>query len=596
MISAGIRDLEESPIEPTDAPEAPLGLAHEPVEVRRNGALAAAIGGIASGVAIGYLARAASTGSALDWVVGSVLGLLGVAHLLSFVDARVPLLVADQQGVRLRLGRTWQGLPWGAIREVRHRPRRGWLRDGRLAVVVGNPGRVIEELDRRGRGQAAMARRLYGSPFALPLAVTTRVRGAGSDLTAALEALADGAAPIVELAPAQSVQDEPVDETLVEPDFESDPESDSASDLAADVVADETHEAVEDDDEQSERRLLSFASRKLRDPRPWIAHQLGELGASRTPSPLRDPAPVARAEITVAVDSEEQGAAPQGRTLRRPGSVELFEDTVAWGDRDLEQLREAVAVQPGSPVQPIVLGEFEAEPAEDPVIGPQFAAARQRLALTIDQLSDRTRIRPHVLESIEVDDFVPCGGDFYARGHIRTLGRVLGVDVTPLLAEYDARYADAPVSPRRVFEAELASSSIRGTRGGPDWSILVAAVMALVLAWSVARLVMDSGAEVPNQPSLNGSAGVHLTSGNTANAVPVSLTAAGGGARVILRDGTGKVIFHGALAFGQTRTFKVSPPVRVQTTDGSLTATVNGQDRGALGATGRPASNTFVVD
>lgn len=586
MISAGIRDLEESPIEPTDAPEAPLGLAQEPVEVRRNGALAAAIGGIASGVAIGYLARAASTGSPLDWVVGAVLGLLGVAHLLSFVDARVPLLVADAQGVRLRLGRTWQGLPWGAIREVQHRPRRGWLRDGRLAVVVGNPGRVIEELDRRGRGQAAMARRLYGSPFALPLALTTRVRGAGRDLTAALETLADGAAPVVELAAEEGVHDEQLEEAFVEPGVEPG------------VELDDAHEMFEDDGEPEQRRRLPFASKKLRDPRPWIAHQLGELGASRTPSPLRDPAPVARAEITVPVESAEDEA-PEGRPLRRPGSVELFEDTVSWGDRDLEQLREAVAVQPGQPVQPvqpIVLGEFEAEPAEDPVIGPEFAAARQRLALTIDQLSDRTRIRPHVLESIEVDDFVPCGGDFYARGHIRTLGRVLGVDVAPLLAEYDARYADAPVSPRRVFEAELASSSIRGTRGGPDWSILVAAVMALVLAWSVARLVMDSGAEVPTQPALNGSAGVHLTSGDTANAVPVSLTAAGGGARVILRDGTGKVIFHGPLAFGQTRTFKVSPPVRVQTTDGSLTATVNGQDKGALGATGRPASNTFVVD
>ncbi len=292
------------------------------------------------------------------------------------------------------------------------------------------------------------------------------------------------------------------------------------------------------------------------------------------------------------VEADEE-AAPQGRALRRPGSVELFEDTVAWGDRDLDVLEPSSEPQP---VAPIVLGDCEAEPAEDPVVGPEFAAARQRLGLSIDQLSDRTRIRPHVLESIEVDDFVPCGGDFYARGHIRTLGRVLGVDVTPLLSEYDARYADAPVSPRRVFEAELASSSIRGTRGGPDWSILVAAVMALVLAWSVARLVMDTGAAVPEHPSLNGSAGVSLTSGRLSDAVPVSLTAAGGGARVILRDGTGKVIFHGPLAFGQTRTFKVSPPVRVQTTDGSLTASVDGQDKGALGATGRPASNTFVVD
>jgi hypothetical protein len=593
VISAGIRDLDEGPIEPTgpDATferEGPIGLRQEPVEVRRNGALAAAIGGIASGVAIGYLARAASTGSALDWVVGVALGVLGVAHLISFVDARVPLLVADTQGIRLRLGRTWQGLPWGAIREVQHRPRRGWLRDGRLAVVVGTPGRLIEELDRRGRGQAALARRLYGSPFALPLALTTRVRGAEGDLTAALEALADGAAPVVELAPAEPVQEEPLDlehEAHEEPVLEADAEEleDGSHDWASDEAPDR-------------RARLPFVIAKLRDPRPWIAHQLSELSASRTPSPLRDPAPAARAEITVDVEPVEEEA-PEGRALRRPGSVELFEDTVSWGDRGLEAFEAEVPAEgPERPVQPIVLGEFDAEPAEDPVIGPEFAAARQRLALSIDQLSDRTRIRPHVLESIEVDDFVPCGGDFYARGHIRTLGRVLGVDVAPLLAEYDTRYADAPVSPRRVFEAELASSSIRGTRGGPDWSILVAAVMALVLAWSVARLVMDSGAEVPKQPSLNGSAGVRLTSGQLANAVPVSLTAAGGGARVILRDGTGKVIFHGPLSFGQTRSFRVSPPVRVQTTDGSLTVTVNGQDKGALGATGRPASNTFVVD
>jgi hypothetical protein len=583
MISAGIRNA-ESPTaeagsgEPSGSTQ--LGVPHEAVEVRRNGALAAAIGGISSGVAIGYLARAASTGSPVDWVVGVVLGVLGIAHLLSFIDARVPLLVADPQGIRLRLGRTWQGLPWGAIREVQHRPRRGWLRDGRLAVVVGNPGRLVEELDRRGRGQAALARRLYGSPFALPLALTTRVRGARGDLTAALEALAAGAAPVVELASqerASDAQPDQLEEPLGEP---------------LDVQREDQLEDQLEDLEQPAARRRRFAGAKLRDPRPWIAHQLSELGASRTPSPLRDPARAARAEITVEVEPDEE-AAPEGRALRRPGSVELFEDTVSWGDRDLGALDASSAHQP---IAPIVLGELDSEPADDPVIGPEFASARTRLGLSIDQLSDRTRIRPHVLESIEVDDFVPCGGDFYARGHIRTLGRVLGVDVAPLLAEYDARYADAPVSPRRVFEAELAASSIRGTRGGPDWSILVAAVMALVLAWSVARLVMDTGAEAPNHPSLNGSAGVSLTSGRLADAVPVSLTAAGGGARVIVRDGTGKVIFHGPMAFGETKTFKVSPPVRVQTTDGSLTANVAGQDRGALGATGRPASNTFVVD
>ena len=159
----------------------------------------------------------------------------------------------------------------------------------------------------------------------------------------------------------------------------------------------------------------------------------------------------------------------------------------------------------------MVIDDFAVEPAEDPVIGPELAAARTRLGLSVDQLADRTRIRPHVIESIEVDDFAPCGGDFYARGHLRTLARVLGIDVAPLLTAYDDRYADAPINPRRVFEAELAtgaSGSIRGTRGGPNWSVLIAAVMALVLAWSIARLVMDSPVELRGAPPvLNGSAG-----------------------------------------------------------------------------------------
>ncbi len=95
------------------------------------------------------------------------------------------------------------------------------------------------------------------------------------------------------------------------------------------------------------------------------------------------------------------------------------------------------------------------------MVGPQLAAARERLRLSVDQLADRTRIRPHVIEAIEIDDFAPCGGDFYARGHLRTLARVLGVDVAPLLATYDDKYADAPIDPRRVFEAELATGRRR---------------------------------------------------------------------------------------------------------------------------------------
>ena len=67
--------------------------------------------------------------------------------------------------------------------------------------------------------------------------------------------------------------------------------------------------------------------------------------------------------------------------------------------------------------------------------------AREWLGMSVDELADRTRIRPYVIESIEVGDFSPCGGDFYARGHLRMLAGVLGIDPAPILSSYDAHLA-----------------------------------------------------------------------------------------------------------------------------------------------------------
>ena len=325
------------------------------------------------------------------------------------------------------------------------------------------------------------------------------------------------------------------------------------------------------------------------------------LVASATPLPLRDAITGVRAEIrfegAAALKSDPAGdeldgasdrRLPEARELHRPGSVSLVEDTVVWGDRVRP------IAKPGPAVEPLVIEELAPAPAPDPVIGPELVAARTRLGLSVDQLADRTRIRPHVIESIEVDDFAPCGGDFYARGHLRTLARVLGVDVTPLLAAYDEKYADAPIDARRVFEAELATAAdgpIRGTRGGPNWSVLVAAVMAVVLAWSIARLVMDSPVELHAKPVLNGSPSSPARLGPP---VPVLLDASSGGAHVVVRDGAGRVVFNGDLAFGDSRPLKAAPPVRVQSSDGALRVTVDGHDQGKLGADGEPAQNTFA--
>ena len=71
-------------------------------------------------------------------------------------------------------------------------------------------------------------------------------------------------------------------------------------------------------------------------------------------------------------------------------------------------------------------------------IGAGLARARGQAGLTVTQVSERTCIRETIICGIERDDYSACGGDFYARGHIRAIAKAVGTDPVPLIGEYDA--------------------------------------------------------------------------------------------------------------------------------------------------------------
>ena len=58
-------------------------------------------------------------------------------------------------------------------------------------------------------------------------------------------------------------------------------------------------------------------------------------------------------------------------------------------------------------------------------IGQTLHEARERAGLSVDEVSERTRIRATVVRAIEADDFALCGGDVYARGHVRAIAAVV---------------------------------------------------------------------------------------------------------------------------------------------------------------------------
>ncbi len=86
-------------------------------------------------------------------------------------------------------------------------------------------------------------------------------------------------------------------------------------------------------------------------------------------------------------------------------------------------------------------------------IGDTLADARRQTGLTISQVSQRTRIRESIIAAIEQGDFSQCGGDFYARGHIRSIASVVGADPVPLIREYDEEHGPpAAMRAAQVFE------------------------------------------------------------------------------------------------------------------------------------------------
>ena len=79
-------------------------------------------------------------------------------------------------------------------------------------------------------------------------------------------------------------------------------------------------------------------------------------------------------------------------------------------------------------------------PAQDGhrAIGELLLQARIDRGLTAREVSDLTRITPETLRRVESGQFDQCGGDVYARGHIRAYAQAVGVEPEPLLVMYGA--------------------------------------------------------------------------------------------------------------------------------------------------------------
>jgi cytoskeletal protein RodZ len=112
-------------------------------------------------------------------------------------------------------------------------------------------------------------------------------------------------------------------------------------------------------------------------------------------------------------------------------------------------------------------------------VGDALAAARRQAGLTITQVSQRTCIRETIVRGIERGDYSACGGDFYARGHVRSIARAVGLDPDEMVRLYDmSQPPPPPVTAADVFQPV---KPVRlKERRRPNWLLVLLAGLVIV--------------------------------------------------------------------------------------------------------------------
>ncbi|MFD8628374.1 helix-turn-helix domain-containing protein [Streptomyces hygroscopicus] len=245
-----------------------------------------------------------------------------------------------------------------------------------------------------------------------------------------------------------------------------------------------------------------------------------------------------------------------------------------------------------------------------PSIGRALQQARISAGLTVDEVSSSTRVRTPIVRGIEQDDFSRCGGDVYARGHIRVLARAVGLDPEALIAQFDAEHGGrpTPTAPAPLFEAER----IRPEPRRPNWTAAMVAAIVAVVGFVGFTLFSGGGEEegstvadetssprpsasaptnsaaptkpaAPNKPDPSDSA----IAGVPADKVTVKLTAEGGQSWISAQDHNGRLIEEGVLREGDSKTFSDSQRIDlVLGNAGAIKLFVNGKEVKNVGTNG----------
>lgn len=241
-------------------------------------------------------------------------------------------------------------------------------------------------------------------------------------------------------------------------------------------------------------------------------------------------------------------------------------------------------------------------------LGEVLANARTTAGISIEDLASATSIRVGLLAEIEKNNFAHCGGDIYARGHLRNIAPLLGLDAAHLVELYNEEHS---VESRSINELLVESSvtQVPHEKRNLSWKVPAAFSILVLIVFGTVQIVVtnvQSGSDAkpaatstatPStspEPTASPVATESTSTENPATGkVTLEITAPRGNSRIdIWVDGT--QVEKGSIFQGESKSYEGTRSISIYFSNpAGLDVTVNGELLPPLGGQNEEVRRTF---
>lgn len=238
-------------------------------------------------------------------------------------------------------------------------------------------------------------------------------------------------------------------------------------------------------------------------------------------------------------------------------------------------------------------------------LGEVLSSARASSRLSLDDLASLTSIRAGLLSEMEKNNFSDCGGDIYARGHLRNIAPKIGLDANQLIDLYNEEHSAESRSINEML-AENNVARVPHEKKSISWKVPAAFSIAIILVLAVAQIVITNvNSENPIKPLATATAtpepsasavateAASPTTSPVGGGVTMSITAARGNSLIdIVVDG--QHVAKGSIFQGESKSFEATTSISIYFSNpAGLDVTVNGELLAPLGGQNQEVRRTF---